>query len=91
MFRLFHSNANFAKIGHFTQLMQEEVQFIGCAIKQYLDGGFYYSLCACNYSAGNIIGRPVYRTGTPASLCTKGTHPTYTKLCSSSEVYDLND
>lgn len=86
------SYTHFEEIGHFTQLMQEKIQIVGCGMVQYVSEkngrDFFYSLVACDYGYGNVLGRPVYtKSEIPASECKTGPHPNFSALCSSAEVY----
>lgn len=61
-------------IGHYTQLVWAETEFIGCGLINYRDQNqpdisFRYTL-VCNYfPSGNWLGEPVYNSGTTASEC----------------------
>lgn len=82
------SGADFSKIGHWVQLVQAKANRIGCSIVQYTDqDGWKQTLIGCNYSAGNLVGTPIYRFGTPASLCKSGKNSKYPGLCSENEDY----
>lgn len=75
------STANGKTIGHFTQLVTDEAGHVGCAISQYTSDGFKFNLVACNYAITNIVGNPVYASGSSASACGNGTNPKYQALC----------
>lgn len=68
-------------IGHFTQLVTDESDEVGCAAAQYTSDGFKFNLIACNYAITNIFGNPVYASGTAASACSNGTNSKFTSLC----------
>lgn len=68
-------------IGHFTQVVRDNVFAIGCAASRYTDGQWKSTLVACNYSYGNMQNTPVYVTGSTASACSKGRDSTYSNLC----------
>ncbi|RZB40856.1 venom allergen 5-like [Asbolus verrucosus] len=78
-------------IGHFTQIIWAETTRIGCARVWIPDNPVEYryaSVLICNYAGddgfgGNVLGRSVYKVGTPASQCPSGTTPSdkYTSLC----------
>uniref|UniRef100_A0A182Q1R0 SCP domain-containing protein n=1 Tax=Anopheles farauti TaxID=69004 RepID=A0A182Q1R0_9DIPT len=85
-------------IGHFTQIVNDNVYFIGCAlisyavrIKDYFaetgeDCRAYYF--ACNYSFINLKNRPTYATGAkPAQKCHSHARGNYKCLCSEHEPY----
>lgn len=71
-------------IGHFTQLVTDRAIQVGCAVARYSDN-WRNSLMACNYAFTNLVGAPVYVTGTSASGCTTGRNPDFTGLCSVNE------
>lgn len=74
--------SNLSKIGHFTQIVQDEAIAIGCAAARYTNGMFRTFLLACNYSYGNVLAKPVYAEGPPASECGgKGISSQYSSLC----------
>lgn len=76
-------------IGHFTTMVQDRSDYIGCSIIRFLkSNGFTVQLMACNYALANMIGEPVYVTGLPASKCWSGLNPEYTFLCSIDEEYE---
>lgn len=79
------SSADGKTIGHFTQLVTDEAAQVGCAISQYTSDGFKFNLVACNYAVTNIVGNPVYVSGSSASACKNGTNPKYQALCNVSE------
>lgn len=91
LFSTIFYSSNFAQIGHFTELMQEENSRMGCGMVNDFDGSYFISICVCDYSAPNIIGRPVYRAGPTASLCTTGPNSEFQGLCSKTEPYNLFD
>uniref|UniRef100_A0A182NNI4 SCP domain-containing protein n=1 Tax=Anopheles dirus TaxID=7168 RepID=A0A182NNI4_9DIPT len=85
-------------IGHFTQMVNDNVYFIGCALISYAfrmkdyfaetgeDCRAYYF--ACNYSFINLKNRPTYKPGTkPASKCHTHRSGQYNCLCSVHEPY----
>lgn len=78
-------------IGHFTTMVNERNNRIGCAITRYTDSsGVSGTLLACNYAVTNVQNNPIYRAGSPASECINGRNPNYTNLCSETEVYSYN-
>ncbi|XP_050067464.1 antigen 5 like allergen Cul n 1-like [Anopheles maculipalpis] len=82
-----HSMA--AGIGHFTQMIHANTQYVGCAMVRFrgIQQGFlvkqYYLVC--NYSEGNLYERPVYRKGKRCSKCKYGcsNDTSYRCLCRS--------
>ncbi|XP_037724643.1 antigen 5 like allergen Cul n 1 [Drosophila subpulchrella] len=88
------SNYNGPAIGHFTVLVADRNTEVGCAAATYSVAGQGYKafLLACNYAATNVLGIKMYSScAKPASKCTTGTNPQYKYLCSSKEVYDVNN
>ena len=85
--RLFVGNE---QIGHFTVMVNERNTQVGCAISNYVSGGFNWSLLACNYATTNMLNTPTYRSGVTASGCTLGRDPTYTGLCRTNEPINPN-
>ncbi|EDW82253.1 uncharacterized protein Dwil_GK25699 [Drosophila willistoni] len=79
-------------IGHFTTMVNERNNRVGCAIVRYTDANNGQgTLLACNYAVTNVINNPVYRAGSPpASECSTGRNPTYPNLCSENESYNYN-
>lgn len=74
----------FMKIGHFTQVVRDSVVAIGCAASRYTDpNGWKVTLVACNYSYGNMVGTPVYVSGSTASKCPNGRDSIFGNLCRS--------
>uniref|UniRef100_A0A182TRV5 Venom allergen-1 n=1 Tax=Anopheles melas TaxID=34690 RepID=A0A182TRV5_9DIPT len=79
-----------AGIGHFTQMIHADTQYVGCAMVRFqgIQQGFpvtqYYLVC--NYSVGNLYERPVYRKGKRCSKCKYGcsNDTSYRCLCRSS-------
>ncbi|CAO1439202.1 unnamed protein product [Diamesa serratosioi] len=77
-------------IGHFTVMVSERNTQVGCAISNYVSGGWNWTLLACNYATTNMMNQNIYRTGTTGSGCTLGRDPTYTGLCRTNEPIDPN-
>lgn len=76
-------------IGHFTQLVHDKADRVGCALSQYIKpGGWYTTYYVCNYAETNVIGAEIYEDGPTASACKTGTNPNYPGLCSENEKYD---
>lgn len=75
--------------GHFTQIVQDKSDRIGCAGVRYFQNGWYNTYIVCDYSATNLLGQPVYATGQQCSKCTGKCGSNYPGLCTSSnEVSD---
>lgn len=79
-------------IGHFTQIVYDRSNRIGCAISQYKESRkghpkepFFATLLVCNFAGQQITGSPVYKTGKPASGCKTGKNPKYPNLCNTNE------
>ncbi|XP_037723395.1 antigen 5 like allergen Cul n 1 [Drosophila subpulchrella] len=78
-------------IGHFTTMVNERNNRVGCAIARFTDSnGVQATLLACNYAVTNVLNNPVYRAGPAASECTTGRNSNYPNLCSPNEVYNYN-
>lgn len=86
VFKIFHFKSSFRKqIGHFTVMVNDKNNAIGCASVRYQENNFYYRYLVCNYGFTNILDRPVYEKGEPASKC-KEPHPVYEGLCSTDQT-----
>ncbi|GLV33944.1 uncharacterized protein CBL_11172 [Carabus blaptoides fortunei] len=74
-------------LGHYTEMVWAEIQYVGCAGSLYTDGGWYRFLLVCNYggptTGGNLLGARVYKLGEPCSQCPSGTtcNKKYKGLC----------
>ncbi|KAK8766135.1 hypothetical protein V5799_007084 [Amblyomma americanum] len=74
----FRARGDGARIGHFTQLVWADTQYVGCGYSYYtLDGvegdRKYQSFYVCNYApTGNVFSMPVYQAGPACSSCPKG-------------------
>lgn len=79
--------SNLPVIAHFTQMVRDRSDRIGCAISQFKANGFYNVYVVCNYAVTNIGNEPVYVEGRTASLCKTGVHKNYNGLCSPKEKY----
>ncbi|XP_052856388.1 antigen 5 like allergen Cul n 1 isoform X2 [Drosophila gunungcola] len=78
-------------IGHFTTMVNERNNKVGCAIARFTDANnVQATLLACNYAVTNVLNNPVYRAGSAATECSTGRNPNYPNLCSSNEVYNYN-
>ncbi|EDX02933.1 antigen 5 like allergen Cul n 1 [Drosophila yakuba] len=78
-------------IGHFTTMVNERNNRVGCAIARFTDANnVQATLLVCNYAVTNVLNNPVYRAGPAASECTTGRNSNYPNLCSPNEVYNYN-
>lgn len=76
-------------IGHFTQMVSDRVQRVGCAAIRYTSEPLlgYKFLITCNYDFANVVQQPVYVVGKPASNCTLRPSGRYQGLCDWDEDY----
>lgn len=72
------------KIGHFTIMVNDKNDAVGCALSRFQENGFKYNYLVCNYAYTNILQRPVYEKGATASKCKKRS-PVYKGLCSADQ------
>lgn len=72
-------------IGHFTQIANNKVSEIGCAITTWKSGG-YKIYFVCNYSLTNISNEPIFTIGKACSKCEAGRSERYPGLCSTDEA-----
>ncbi|XP_052895672.1 antigen 5 like allergen Cul n 1-like [Anopheles moucheti] len=74
-------------IGHFTQMVSDQTDKLGCAIQHWLDGGSDAYYFVCNYAVTNALEHSIYKNGTVASACTTGPNPIeeLSGLCSPDE------
>ncbi|XP_055601755.1 antigen 5 like allergen Cul n 1-like [Uranotaenia lowii] len=72
-------------IGHFTQVVGDRSDRVGCAVVQWTEKPWTKIYLVCNYARTNLIGEPVYTPGKVASQCTTGTNKNYPGLCSTDE------
>ncbi|XP_029732953.1 antigen 5 like allergen Cul n 1-like [Aedes albopictus] len=77
-------------IGHFTAMVADRSNRIGCAMVSFEESPWMRKYLVCNYSITNIINQPVYKAGPTASKCVTGQNPDYAGLCSVDEVIDSN-
>ncbi|CAH0407271.1 unnamed protein product [Chilo suppressalis] len=62
------------QIGHYTQMAWSESTHLGCAVSQFSEGGWNKYFVVCNYGpAGNMLGSPPYRSGSPVGYLVCGT------------------
>ncbi|KAM7347152.1 venom allergen-1-like [Cochliomyia hominivorax] len=85
----YQSPTNGKPYGHFTALVQEKSNHVGCAIVRLRKNGFMQQLMTCNYASTNILRKPVYSQGKAASMCKTGRNKKYKFLCSIKEKYKL--
>lgn len=78
-------------IGHFTVIVNDRANKVGCAIIRFKKKGRLQTLMSCNYSFTNMLDKKIYKTGKAASDCSAGTNPDYEALCSEDEVVNPND
>ncbi|XP_037932307.1 antigen 5 like allergen Cul n 1-like [Teleopsis dalmanni] len=86
----YKSPTNGKAIGHFTQVVQEKATHMGCAILRQTKSGTTYQFIACDYAYTNVLGKPIYTSGTAASGCKTGRNPNFKSLCTTKEVYNVN-
>ncbi|XP_055390463.1 antigen 5 like allergen Cul n 1-like [Condylostylus longicornis] len=68
-------------IGHFTAMVKDNNNYLGCALNKYpSDKGTTY-LLACNFASTNVLSRPIYLSGPSASKCPGGKNSQYPGLC----------
>ena len=72
-------------IGHFTAIVGQKVNRVGCALVKHQEGIFKYLYLVCNYSYTNVIEEAVYAAGKTCSKCETGCHKVYKGLCSAKE------
>ncbi|KAH8274721.1 hypothetical protein KR026_000038 [Drosophila bipectinata] len=67
----YHPHPQGKKIGHFTLLVSDRVQRVGCAGVRFLEAktNRYQFMLTCNYDFNNIFTEPIYRTGPAGSKC----------------------
>ncbi|XP_055606866.1 antigen 5 like allergen Cul n 1-like [Uranotaenia lowii] len=75
-----------AVIGHFTQVVKDISDRVGCGMTTWKENGWNNLLLACNYARTNILGEATYVKGTTASKCTTGKNTQFPGLCSVKEV-----
>ncbi|XP_055609897.1 antigen 5 like allergen Cul n 1-like [Uranotaenia lowii] len=78
-------NYNGPHIGHFTQIVADRANRVGCAIVRFFEAPWHNFLFVCDYSVSNILSEPIYRSGPMASECTTGENPNYPGLCNEGE------
>ncbi|XP_055607820.1 antigen 5 like allergen Cul n 1-like [Uranotaenia lowii] len=75
-------------IGHFTQIIADRADRIGCAMVQWTEKPWVKFYLVCNYARTNVIEKAIYVAGDVASECTTGTNSDYPGLCSEEEPVD---
>lgn len=84
-------NSQGGVIGHFTQVVTDLTDLVGCGLVQFKDKNQWNKIImACDYSRTNLDNQFVYKSGPAASECKSGTNPNYPNLCSESEKVDPN-
>jgi hypothetical protein len=71
--------------GHYTQVVWEESDKVGCGATSYKDGRWFTTLYVCNYGPnGNFIKGQMYQQGPACSACGEGFQCSteYEGLCS---------
>ncbi|XP_055370746.1 antigen 5 like allergen Cul n 1-like [Condylostylus longicornis] len=82
---------HFKQYGHFTQMVVDKAYKVGCAVVR--SPSSYYGkryFLACNYSASQVIGRPLYVRGKTGKYCSTGRNAYYPGLCNPSESFPSN-
>lgn len=74
--------------GHFTEMVRDTNDHIGCAVVRYQTATYFQSYVACNYAVNNMRWAAVYATGASCSQCPKGSKCSkkYSGLCSTSST-----
>jgi Cysteine-rich secretory protein family len=72
-------------IGHFTVMVNDRANAVGCGMIRFKRKGKLQTLMACNYSFTNIIDKRVYTAGKATSDCIQGANPDFDALCSETE------
>lgn len=75
-----------ADFGHFTQMVQDRADRVGCAAVRYVQGGWYTTYFVCDYSRTNVENEPVYVCGQACSQCAGKCGVNYPGLCVGSDV-----
>lgn len=88
-YKIFREN----EVLHFTQFIHAKAKKIGCAasssLTTYKGEEWRATWLACDYSFGNLLTRPVYIAGEPASACKTGNNKEqYPGLCNKDEQYE---
>ncbi|XP_055611885.1 antigen 5 like allergen Cul n 1-like isoform X2 [Uranotaenia lowii] len=73
-------------IGHFTQLISDRVESLGCNLVRYRVADWDEFHFVCYYSTENVEGAPVYEMGPTGEKCLSELSPDFVGLCS--EVYE---
>ncbi|XP_057366182.1 peptidase inhibitor 16-like [Daphnia carinata] len=75
--------------GHYSQIIWADTNRVGCGFTSFRDNGtFETNLYVCNYGpAGNFVGLPSYKIGTPCSQCpaTTACSTRFPNLCESTK------
>lgn len=76
---------------HFTQVVRDQSNAMGCAIARYTEGKLKTYLMACNYATTNTENVSVYKIGEPTSDCITGPNTNFPGLCSDEEPVNPNE
>ncbi|CAD7090073.1 unnamed protein product [Hermetia illucens] len=75
---------------HFTVMVAESNERVGCAGLWLNDGDGMTSYIVCNYATTNILDRPIYRQGAAGSECRHGRNRRFSNLCAVGENYNVS-
>jgi hypothetical protein len=70
----------FSDIGHFTQIVRDVNEAIGCAAITYSEDDWNKIIVTCDYSETNMMNQPIYISGKSASKCSS-TNSKFPSLC----------
>ncbi|EDV47105.1 venom allergen 5 [Drosophila erecta] len=67
----YHPHPQGKKIGHFTLLVSDRVNRVGCAGVRFLEpkSNRFQFMLTCNYDYNNIFNEPIYQSGPAGSKC----------------------
>lgn len=77
-------------IGHFTQVVSDLADQVGCGLITFTKSGAKTLIMACDYSRSNLVTQPIYQSGAAASECKSGKNTQFPNLCSQNEKVDPN-
>lgn len=77
------------EIGHFTQIINNKSNDVGCSMTKYHCSEGATSYLVCNYGLTNMRTQKIYTCGAPASACTAGVSTRYPSLCLPAESETL--
>ncbi|XP_055380617.1 antigen 5 like allergen Cul n 1-like [Condylostylus longicornis] len=78
------------QIGHFTVMVADKNNCVGCSMIKFKKDNLYRINIACNYAWTNIINYKIYKSGDVASKCQTNTDEQFPALCSINEIYSQN-